>query len=164
MRNKMHVFWITIIAACLLATSWVYASRSYPLYCRKGGNMEVGLLQYKIGTKIGLRIAFKKDVANKFDYANPRLRPGYCSWRDRPMNSKEPYTMVHETDVKIDIRYYPGTNREPKVFPYNHSGVKHQQKYIDISRFFRTLRDEEYFSLDVYLDEKNQRFNINRFH
>lgn len=149
---------ILLLVPALAITPNVYAAKSYLMFCRTGGGMELILTPIK-KSKTNISIKFKKSKF-KYDPANPQLKPGECAWKDRPLNAAEPIYMHHLTNMYIRTAFDPSRLSKPRMQVFK--GQASEREYSDLVRFLNTMSNDDYFTVKVQTDYSTS-FKITSF-
>lgn len=162
-RWSIGVRWTALLVVCLALPNEARANDEpfYELYCSYSRNMGFGF-ELTVGPKgraasgEGAEIEFTFDAASKgFSSGNDTLRPGQCTWWDRPMKDSEPRKVkLYKQGVK-SFRIRKGRDRSYFVLAGPTSERNGRESYNVI--FSMPAQEGALFRLTARQAKKNYR-------
>lgn len=135
------------------------ATDGYLMFCRTGGKMQVRL---EPGGRQDtyIFIDFTKSKV-KYDLNNPKLNPGECAWKDRPINSQEPTKLHYHTNLRIFTQFSTSGKGKAKMT----AGMIHDNsaQRAKLQRFLDSVMNDSYFTVKVVRKSSNFWFDISSF-
>ena len=152
MSFKKLVLLCTFLIISIFLCIPTSATLSYQMFCRNGGDMQIGIESSVSNsgthfTGTHFKIYFKKSQY-KYDFANPKLLPGECTWKDRAIRKDEPSILLFSTRANIAVNYKLAGNKKPELSAKKNEKIS-DDKYAKLVQFLTSLRNDEYFTLTV---------------
>ena len=134
------------------------AQTAYPMVCRGGGNMTMTLSAGPVavpaytGNRVYniIRLGFER-ATRAYNPRNPGLlRPGQCTWRDRPLYNVEPTTINFYTEVPIFVEF-KARGRNP--LHLRTSAFRATPETMQTRRFLELMSTTEVFTIMAWNKE-----------
>ena len=111
MKNLKTVVMVTIFVSSFVASSLAFAEPAHPIVCRGGGEL---LFNYMPSSNYSpnpiIRITFQRGtqkVGSNWENIGG-LKPGQCSWPDRPVGDNEPNMIIVKDMRNFSISWNQG--------------------------------------------------------
>ena len=151
------LFFIALIS--LVFTPYAFATEGYLMFCHTGGKMQVKLEPGSKGDTYIFIDYVKSKV--KYDLNNPKLNPGECAWKDRPLNSEEPTRLHYLANMNISSQFNTsGTGKAKMTAGSINDNATQRAK---LQRFLDSVMNDNYFTVRAARKNSNIFFYITSF-